>query len=304
MTRRRGAEPRSARHRCGSWSRGDSEGGTTAEPGDRPAQHRAVPHGAVDPARRWPATRTRPATTPSTGCSSGTSRNCGRWASRCRPTTEDGYRIPQVEFSLPELNFTPAETAALGLAARLWSTTTLDAAGAGACARSGTLPNPGRQRRDEAADAAGRTATTAAAAGAHRRTRPSGRCARRSRPVARCGSPTARSASATREHAGTCSRGAWCPSAAGGTWSGSTWTAAPDAPSGSPGSPAVCGDRPRPAPCTVPATSTCWRPSGQRRPPAPRGTATMRIAPGARRRRCDAGRRQVRPSDGDSRSTS
>jgi len=44
----------------------------------------------------------------------------------------DGYRIPQVEFSLPELNFTPAETAALGLAARLWSTTALETAGAGA----------------------------------------------------------------------------------------------------------------------------------------------------------------------------
>src|SRR6478735_7398634 len=67
----------------------------------------------------------------------------------------DGYRIPQVEFSLPELNFTPAETAALGLAARLWSTTTLESAGAGAV----------RKIRD----AAGRTATTSAAASAHRR---------------------------------------------------------------------------------------------------------------------------------------
>ncbi len=45
---------------------------------------------------------------------------------------DDGYRIPQVEFSLPELSFTPTETAALGLAARLWSTTTLAGAGAGA----------------------------------------------------------------------------------------------------------------------------------------------------------------------------
>ena len=48
-------------------------------------------------------------------------------------TNDDGnYRIPQVEFALPELTFTPAETAALGLAARLWSTTSLAGAGAGA----------------------------------------------------------------------------------------------------------------------------------------------------------------------------
>lgn len=41
----------------------------------------------------------------------------------------DGYRIPQTEFSLPLLSFTPEETAAVGLAARLWSTTTLQSAG-------------------------------------------------------------------------------------------------------------------------------------------------------------------------------
>src|SRR6478752_6374129 len=59
----------------------------------------------------------------------------------------DGYRIPQVEFSLPELNFTPAETAALGLAARLWSTTTLETAGAGAV----------RKIRDATGTTSGRT---------------------------------------------------------------------------------------------------------------------------------------------------
>jgi proteasome accessory factor B len=42
---------------------------------------------------------------------------------------EDGYRIPPNEFSLPELHFTPEETAAVGLAARLWSTTSLQSAG-------------------------------------------------------------------------------------------------------------------------------------------------------------------------------
>jgi len=42
---------------------------------------------------------------------------------------EDGYRIPPNEFSLPELSFTPEETAAVGLAARLWSTTSLRSAG-------------------------------------------------------------------------------------------------------------------------------------------------------------------------------
>ncbi len=42
---------------------------------------------------------------------------------------DDGYRIPPNEFSLPELSFTPEETAAVGLAARLWSTTSLASAG-------------------------------------------------------------------------------------------------------------------------------------------------------------------------------
>jgi predicted DNA-binding transcriptional regulator YafY len=42
---------------------------------------------------------------------------------------DDGYRIPPHEFSLPELTFTPEETAAVGLAARLWSTTSLASAG-------------------------------------------------------------------------------------------------------------------------------------------------------------------------------
>ena len=58
----------------------------------------------------------------------------------------DGYRIPQVEFSLPELNFTPAETAALGLAARLWSTTTLESAGAGAVRKIRDAAEPGNKR--------------------------------------------------------------------------------------------------------------------------------------------------------------
>ncbi|WP_037362653.1 helix-turn-helix transcriptional regulator [Nakamurella lactea] len=42
---------------------------------------------------------------------------------------DDGYRIPPHEFSLPELTFTPEETAAVGLAARLWATTSLASAG-------------------------------------------------------------------------------------------------------------------------------------------------------------------------------
>ncbi|TKV60670.1 WYL domain-containing protein [Nakamurella flava] len=44
----------------------------------------------------------------------------------------DGYRIVAGELTLPELSFTPDETAALALAGRLWSTTALDRAGAGA----------------------------------------------------------------------------------------------------------------------------------------------------------------------------
>ncbi len=56
----------------------------------------------------------------------------------------DGYRIPPGEFALPELTFTPAETAALGLAARLWETTAL--AGPGSTAfrkiRNVATPDP------------------------------------------------------------------------------------------------------------------------------------------------------------------
>lgn len=44
----------------------------------------------------------------------------------------DGYRIPPGEFTLPQLHFTPAELAALGLAGRLWETTALGSAGTGA----------------------------------------------------------------------------------------------------------------------------------------------------------------------------
>lgn len=43
-----------------------------------------------------------------------------------------GYRILPGEFSLPQLSFTPAETAALGLAARLWETTALAGPGSNA----------------------------------------------------------------------------------------------------------------------------------------------------------------------------
>ncbi|AZI57917.1 WYL domain-containing protein [Nakamurella antarctica] len=42
------------------------------------------------------------------------------------------YRIPPGEFALPEVSFTPAEMAALGLAGRLWETTVLAEAGSGA----------------------------------------------------------------------------------------------------------------------------------------------------------------------------
>ncbi len=44
----------------------------------------------------------------------------------------DGYRILPGEFALPNLSFSPAETAALGLAARLWETTVLAGPGSNA----------------------------------------------------------------------------------------------------------------------------------------------------------------------------
>ncbi len=43
-----------------------------------------------------------------------------------------GYRIPRGEFALPPMSLTAAESAALGLAARLWETTALAGAGSGA----------------------------------------------------------------------------------------------------------------------------------------------------------------------------
>ena len=64
-------------------------------------------------------------------------------------TGEDGYRIPPVEFALPQLSFTPAEAAALALAGRLWETTALERAGSGAlrkirdAASNGGTPAPG-----------------------------------------------------------------------------------------------------------------------------------------------------------------
>jgi proteasome accessory factor B len=39
--------------------------------------------------------------------------------------TEDGYRIARAEFELPPIEFAPDEAAAVGLAARLWSTASL-----------------------------------------------------------------------------------------------------------------------------------------------------------------------------------
>lgn len=62
------------------------------------------------------------------------------------PNGGDGYRIPRSEFTLPPLSFTPAETAALALAGRLWETTALDAAGSGALRKirdAEAVPDPG-----------------------------------------------------------------------------------------------------------------------------------------------------------------
>ncbi len=55
----------------------------------------------------------------------------------------DGYRIPPGEFALPQLSFTPAETAAIGLAARLWETTALAGAGSNAVRKIRDAAGPG-----------------------------------------------------------------------------------------------------------------------------------------------------------------
>lgn len=67
------------------------------------------------------------------------------------PNGGDGYRIPRSEFALPPLSFTPAETAALALAGRLWQTTALDAAGSGALRkiRDAETTDPGGTADDD-----------------------------------------------------------------------------------------------------------------------------------------------------------
>lgn len=64
-----------------------------------------------------------------------------------------GYRILPGEFSLPELSFTPAETAALGLAARLWETTVLAGPGSNAIRkiRDAGAPDPEAHQQAHAA---------------------------------------------------------------------------------------------------------------------------------------------------------
>ncbi len=220
-------------HAC---SRGDSEGGTTAEPGDRPAQHQTVPHRAVDPAEGGRLRgRARPPT-PSTGCSSGTSRNCGRWASRCRPTTG---RLPD-----PAGRVLPARAElhpGRDRGARPGRSAVVDH-------HAGIAPAPAPSARSR----------DAAEPGNKRPRRRRRRCGPNRRqllqPRVRTGDPAFRplwSAVQARRAVrfayrkerrrgtptpDTCTRGGWCSSTAGGTSSGSTWTAATDARSDSPGS--------------------------------------------------------------------
>nr|WP_240188432.1 WYL domain-containing protein [Nakamurella flavida] len=59
------------------------------------------------------------------------------------PGTDDGYRIAAVDFTLPQLSFTPAEAAALALAGRLWETTVLGEAGSGALRKIRDAAGPG-----------------------------------------------------------------------------------------------------------------------------------------------------------------
>ncbi|WP_322098342.1 helix-turn-helix transcriptional regulator [Nakamurella alba] len=68
-----------------------------------------------------------------------------------------GYRIPPGEFALPPMGFTPAETAALGLASRLWETTALSSAGSGALRKIRDAV-PADQEAAEAVDTAARSA--------------------------------------------------------------------------------------------------------------------------------------------------
>jgi predicted DNA-binding transcriptional regulator YafY len=69
------------------------------------------------------------------------------------PTGEDGYRIPPLDFALPALSFTPAETAALALAGRLWETTALATAGSGALRKIRDATGADRQASPEIAAA-------------------------------------------------------------------------------------------------------------------------------------------------------
>lgn len=69
-------------------------------------------------------------------------------------SAEDGYRIPQGEFALPPMSFSPAEAAALALAGRLWDTTVLADAGTGALRKIRDAANGARDTAVAGAGAA------------------------------------------------------------------------------------------------------------------------------------------------------
>ncbi len=134
---------------------------------------------------------------------------------------EPGYRIERSAFELPEIDLEPEEAAVIGLAARVWQHAGLAAATSDALVKL---------------KAAGLRSTVRRSTSCSRRSRPrSRRSSRSGRPPGHArpspsttGAPTDR-----RSPPGTSSRGAWSPTAAVGTSSGTTSTARPPGCSGS-----------------------------------------------------------------------
>ena len=126
---------------------------------------------------------------------------------------EIGYRIQRSDYALPDLHLTPEEAAALGLAARLWSSAALAEPSASAmrklrAAGIDPLPPPaGLEPRVEATEAAFEPCLAAV---------------REGRELA-LQLPATRAAAGRRAHG--CIRGASSPGADAGTSSAMTWTA-------------------------------------------------------------------------------
>ena len=144
--------------------------------------------------------------------------------------TEPGYRIARRDYALPDIHLEPDETAAVGIAARLWQH-----AGLAAAATSGLLKlRAAGVEVDPQATLGVEPVVTVDPAFEPLQSRPGS--------GVRCASTTARPRTTPLRPVG-CSRGGWSAGGAAGTWWATTWTGTqPDAS----GSRASSGEWPPP----------------------------------------------------------